>query len=296
VGACGRRVRPAAQRGTAARATRGDASRGRRAPAPPAHPSRSSCLPAAHAPVPVYLAHAQVPTEALEHMDLPYPPKVLTDIYFLWGRTVDPLLFLNPMWWQCIEWINLLCLTPFAFAAVYGFWVGADWVRLPAIVISSFTPYSLVLCMGSTMCVMWGGGVWAGTGEGVAAVLLRSPPRLPPHLTLPGVSTLSLPTPLLSPPPARARSFGDVKSAEPSTFLGVYQLYFFFPFLVIARLWRDAPFARRLSPGVESALWAYGSITFAVFFSYVAKWLVVHTPHLLPAPVAAALAAAKALP
>lgn len=117
-------------------------------------PTRCAVRPALTLPFPLPHTPAQVPTEALEHMDLPYPPKVLTDIYFKWGRTVDPLLFLNPMWWQCIEWINLLCLTPFSFAAIYGFWAGADWVRVPAIVISSFTPYSLVLCMGSTMCVL----------------------------------------------------------------------------------------------------------------------------------------------
>lgn len=110
-----------------------------------------------------------------------------------------------------------------------------------------------------------------------------------------GRALIATPAPF-QPPAPRARSFGDVKSAEPSTFLGVYQLYLFFPFLVIARLWRDAPFARRLAPGTETALWVYGSVTFAVFFSYVAKWLVVHTPELLTAPVLAALAAAKSLP
>ena len=91
-------------------------------------------------------------------------------------------------------------------------------------------------------------------------------------------------------------SYGDVKSAEPSTFLGVYQLYFFFPFLVIARLYADQPFARRLPAGRAAALAFYGSATFAVFFSYVAKWLVVHMPEALPPALTAALQAAKSLP
>lgn len=99
-----------------------------------------------------FIASAKgVQIEALEHMELAYPPKVLTDVYFKWARSVDPLLYTNPIWWQCIEWVNLLVLTPFCIFAVPGFLKGANWVRIPAIVISSFTPYSLVLCMGSTM-------------------------------------------------------------------------------------------------------------------------------------------------
>jgi hypothetical protein len=92
-----------------------------------------------------------VPVEALEHMTLAYPPRVLTAVYFKWGRTVDPLLYLNPVWWQAIEWVNLCVLTPFAIIAIPAFLCGWERVRIPAIIVSSFTPYSLVLCMGSTM-------------------------------------------------------------------------------------------------------------------------------------------------
>lgn len=31
--------------------------------------------------------------------DLVWPPKILTDVYFRWARTVDPLLYQNPVWW-----------------------------------------------------------------------------------------------------------------------------------------------------------------------------------------------------
>lgn len=76
----------------------------------------------------------------------------------------------------------------------------------------------------------------------------------------------------------------------------MYQLYFFFPLLVIARLYADKPFATRLPGWLSTALWVYGSATFAVFFSYVAKWLVLHMAAELPAAVVAALEATKALP
>ena len=72
-------------------------------------------------------------------------------MYFKWARTVDPLLHANPMFWQCIEWVNMLCLTPFALVAIVGVLRGVAWVRVPAIVVSSFTHYSLILCMGTTL-------------------------------------------------------------------------------------------------------------------------------------------------
>ena len=82
-----------------------------------------------------------VQVERLEHMDLAYPPKALTWAYFHWARTVDPLLYLNPIWWQAIEWVNLLCLTPFAVIASVAFIKGYHWIRLPAVSLS-WEPYS----------------------------------------------------------------------------------------------------------------------------------------------------------
>lgn len=40
-----------------------------------------------------------VEVKDLEGADLLWPPKVLTDVYFKWARTVDPLLYANPVWW-----------------------------------------------------------------------------------------------------------------------------------------------------------------------------------------------------
>ena len=79
-------------------------------------------------------------------------------------------------------------------------------------------------------------------------------------------------------------------------FIGVYQLYLIFPLLVIARLYDDAPFSHRLSELKSGLLWLVGTATFAVFFSYVAKWLLVHEPALFPARVAAALVSLRTLP
>jgi hypothetical protein len=41
-----------------------------------------------------------VEVKELKGRTLMYPPKVLTDLYFRWAETVDPLLYSNPVWWQ----------------------------------------------------------------------------------------------------------------------------------------------------------------------------------------------------
>lgn len=110
----------------------------------------------------------------LESIPLAYPPAAVTWAYFRWARSVDPLLYLNPVWWQAIEWVNMLCLTPFAMYASIAFIRGWNSARLPAvrgacvhamvlrcprpappglwqIVISSFTLYSLIVCIGATL-------------------------------------------------------------------------------------------------------------------------------------------------
>lgn len=79
------------------------------------------------------------------------PPYFLSYYYFRWAETADPLLYRNPIWWQCIEWVNLMCLMPFSLVAFRMFRNGDNRIRTPAIIVSSFTFYSLILCMGSTL-------------------------------------------------------------------------------------------------------------------------------------------------
>lgn len=121
-----------------------------------------------------------VEVSALRGASLTWPPPALTELYFRWAETVDPLLYQNPVWWQCIEWVNMLCLTPFALVAPFAFWRGAAWVRMPAVVVSAFTLYSLILCIGTTLCV---GVVALGGGEGAGPRVRRLPAR--PRATRP---------------------------------------------------------------------------------------------------------------
>jgi hypothetical protein len=89
-------------------------------------------------------------------------------------------------------------------------------------------------------------------------------------------------------------SFGDVKSADPALFTGIYTLYLLMPLLVIIRLWKDEPFTK--AAPLSSFLMYYGLLNFAVFFSYVLKWFVVHEPGMLPVSVLDSLQSIKSLP
>lgn len=80
-----------------------------------------------------------------------WPPPVLTYLYYRWARTMDPLLYENPIWWQCIEWVNLCCLMPFSLAALYAFATGDKRIVKPTLIVEAFTFYSLIMCIGSTL-------------------------------------------------------------------------------------------------------------------------------------------------
>jgi len=55
------------------------------------------------------------------------------------------------MFWQCIEWMNLLTLMPYSLYALYGFYAGDNRIRMPGLITQSFTIYSLVICIGCTL-------------------------------------------------------------------------------------------------------------------------------------------------
>jgi EXPERA (EXPanded EBP superfamily) len=55
------------------------------------------------------------------------------------------------MYWQVIEWINMFCLTPYGFVIIAGFVLGWNRIRMPTVVVSSFTFYSLCICIGCTL-------------------------------------------------------------------------------------------------------------------------------------------------
>jgi hypothetical protein len=86
-----------------------------------------------------------------------------------------------------------------------------------------------------------------------------------------------------------------VRSADPTTFTGIYVLYLTQPAIVIARLWHDRPF-ERLAPATNAALAALTAANLGLFFAYVLKWMVVHGGEYLPAAALPWLQVARLLP
>lgn len=95
---------------------------------------------------------AGVPVDALVGRMF-WPPALLSRIYLSWARNVDPVLYQNPVFFQAMEWFNLLILMPFSLYAIYVFVRGRGAIRKAAFITQAFTFYSVVLC---TAAALWG--------------------------------------------------------------------------------------------------------------------------------------------
>ena len=63
-----------------------------------------------------------------------WPPKAAVDLFHWYGRTYDPLLVARPPFWRATIWIDVLLFGPYYVAAIYAFWKGRDWIRIPTII------------------------------------------------------------------------------------------------------------------------------------------------------------------
>jgi hypothetical protein len=66
-----------------------------------------------------------------------WPPRALVDLVHWWGRNFDPALMAREPWWRATIWIDALGFGPFYAFALYAFWTGRDWIRLPSIMWAS---------------------------------------------------------------------------------------------------------------------------------------------------------------
>ena len=63
-----------------------------------------------------------------------WPPAPLVGLVHWWERTYDPLLWARPAWYRATIWLDVLAFGPFYLAALWAFWRGRDWIRIPAVV------------------------------------------------------------------------------------------------------------------------------------------------------------------
>ncbi len=72
----------------------------------------------------------------------------ITDIYYEWGVTVDPLLIENPVFFQIMEWINNLFLAPGNIIMLFAFFYGKTNFRAFGLIHASALLYSMIPCLG----------------------------------------------------------------------------------------------------------------------------------------------------
>jgi len=63
-----------------------------------------------------------------------WPPAPLLALVHWWERTYDPLLWARPAWYRATIWLDVLAFGPFYLCALYAFWRGRDWIRIPAVI------------------------------------------------------------------------------------------------------------------------------------------------------------------
>lgn len=61
-----------------------------------------------------------------------WPPRALVDLVHWWGDNFDPLQNARPPWWRATIWIDVLGFGPYYAAAIYAFWKGRNWIRVPS--------------------------------------------------------------------------------------------------------------------------------------------------------------------
>jgi len=72
------------------------------------------------------------------HFDYPFwPPRRLVDLVHWWGRNYDPALMAREAWWRATIWIEALFFGPFYAVALWAFWKGKRFIRIPSIIWAS---------------------------------------------------------------------------------------------------------------------------------------------------------------
>lgn len=82
-----------------------------------------------------------------------WPPRFIVNLSHWWGRTYDPLLFARPVWWRATIWIDALLFGPYYAAAIYAFWRGKSWIRLPSIIYASIMLTNVTIILSAEI---WG--------------------------------------------------------------------------------------------------------------------------------------------
>jgi uncharacterized protein len=69
------------------------------------------------------------------HFTYPFwPPPAAVNAVHWWGSHFDPVLMARPAWWRMTIWIDALFFGPFYLFAIFAYWRGRSWIRIPSII------------------------------------------------------------------------------------------------------------------------------------------------------------------
>jgi short-subunit dehydrogenase len=63
-----------------------------------------------------------------------WPPPGAVNAVHWWGSHFDPVLMARPAWWRMTIWIDALFFGPFYLFAIFAYWRGRSWIRIPSII------------------------------------------------------------------------------------------------------------------------------------------------------------------
>lgn len=66
-----------------------------------------------------------------------WPPPAVVNAVHWWGSHFDPVLMARPAWWRMTIWIDALFFGPFYLFAIFAYWRGRSWIRIPSIIYAS---------------------------------------------------------------------------------------------------------------------------------------------------------------
>ena len=237
--------------------------------------------------------------KSLRKAALPPLLKLISNLFYAWAGKVDGALLDNAPWMAAVAIVQTCVLSPFALAASYGIICGHSWVKTPSLVWAGCVIYSVVLCVLNSRCV--------GEDRNHRITVCRKTRNYVVRRVSDCAAGGDFPSGGFEPfrvrgcrlgASSRLRSGSDGgQDAQTDTssshaidngfmFLGVYQLFVILPLIMAARLYRSR-FTRGLDSLFAFTLHATAGASWAVFWSYVLKFLVLYQPSLVHADILA---------
>lgn len=63
-----------------------------------------------------------------------WPPRFAVDAIHWWAWSFDPVVWERAPWYRATIWIDSLVFGPFYLFAMWAFWKGRSWIRIPCFV------------------------------------------------------------------------------------------------------------------------------------------------------------------